>query len=81
MADPLYRKRLKPFDLKARAAIHVGECEVRGDDFSGVAVDVSSPASRYSLANDPGNVAYSYHFGYPRAVLDVMSDQTAKAAR
>jgi class 3 adenylate cyclase len=35
-------KRLKPFDLKARAAIHVGECEVRGDDFSGVAVDVSS---------------------------------------
>ncbi|AZO70347.1 MULTISPECIES: alpha/beta fold hydrolase [unclassified Mesorhizobium] len=34
--------RLKPCGLEVRAAIHIGECEARGADFSGIAIEVTS---------------------------------------
>ncbi|RAZ84342.1 alpha/beta hydrolase [Mesorhizobium hawassense] len=34
--------RLKPCGAEVRAAIHIGECEARGDDFSGIAIEVTS---------------------------------------
>ncbi|CAN7667182.1 alpha/beta fold hydrolase [Mesorhizobium sp. LjNodule214] len=36
------RHRLRQSGLDVRAAIHTGECEERGDDFSGIAIDLSS---------------------------------------
>ncbi|AZO08673.1 MULTISPECIES: hypothetical protein [unclassified Mesorhizobium] len=35
-------ERLKPSANGVRAAIHVGECEARGEDFSGIAIEVTS---------------------------------------
>lgn len=34
--------RLKPCCVEIRAAIHIGECEARGDDLSGIAIEVTS---------------------------------------
>ena len=34
--------RLGPRGLKVRAAIHIGECEARGEDFSGIAIEVTA---------------------------------------
>ena len=34
--------RLGPCGLKVRAAIHIGECEARGEDFSGIAIEVTA---------------------------------------
>ncbi|TIP02253.1 MAG: alpha/beta fold hydrolase [Mesorhizobium sp.] len=34
--------RLKPCGPEVRAAIHIGECETRGGDFSGIAIEVTS---------------------------------------
>ena len=36
------RHRLKPSGLDVRSAVHTGECEERGDDFAGIAIDLSS---------------------------------------
>jgi class 3 adenylate cyclase len=35
------RDRLGQFGLDVRSAVHIGECEQRGDDFSGIAVELS----------------------------------------
>ncbi|AZO30935.1 MULTISPECIES: alpha/beta fold hydrolase [unclassified Mesorhizobium] len=34
--------RLKTSGIDLRAAVHIGECEARGEDFSGIAIEVSS---------------------------------------
>ncbi|MER8508467.1 alpha/beta fold hydrolase [Mesorhizobium sp. M0563] len=36
------RRRMKRLDLQVRAAVHIGECERRGDDFTGVAIQLAS---------------------------------------
>ena len=36
------RHRLGQSGLDVRAAVHTGECEQRGDDFSGLAIELSS---------------------------------------
>ncbi|MFD2058892.1 alpha/beta fold hydrolase [Mesorhizobium calcicola] len=36
------RHRLRQSGLEVRAAVHTGECEERGDDFSGIAIELSS---------------------------------------
>ncbi|MDX8481696.1 alpha/beta fold hydrolase [Mesorhizobium sp. VK24D] len=36
------RERLKPLAADIRSSIHIGECESRGEDFSGVAIEVTS---------------------------------------
>jgi class 3 adenylate cyclase len=36
------RQRLKQSGLDVRSAVHTGECEQRGDDFSGMAIELSS---------------------------------------
>jgi class 3 adenylate cyclase len=36
------RQRLRQSGLEVRSAVHTGECEVRGDDFTGIAIEVSS---------------------------------------
>ncbi|CAN7486590.1 alpha/beta fold hydrolase [Mesorhizobium amorphae] len=36
------RHRLRQSGLDVRAAVHTGECEERSDDFSGIAIDLSS---------------------------------------
>ncbi|RWA66528.1 alpha/beta hydrolase [Mesorhizobium sp.] len=35
-------KRLRKLGVEVRAAVHVGECEVRGKEFSGIAIEVAS---------------------------------------
>jgi hypothetical protein len=36
------RHRLRQFGLDVRSAVHTGECEERGDDFTGIAIELSS---------------------------------------
>lgn len=36
------RQRLRQSGLEVRSAVHTGECEVRGNDFTGVAIELSS---------------------------------------
>lgn len=36
------RRRLATSGLQIRAAVHIGECEKRGDDFTGIAIELTS---------------------------------------
>ena len=36
------RHRLRQSGLDVRSAVHTGECEERGDDFTGIAIELSS---------------------------------------
>jgi class 3 adenylate cyclase len=47
------RDALAPTGLKIRAGIHIGECEVRGDDLTGVAVHI---AARVCALADPDEI-------------------------
>ena len=50
------RDRLEPLGLRIRAGIHIGECNVRGDDLSGLAVHL---ASRLLSKANPGEIVVS----------------------
>jgi class 3 adenylate cyclase len=50
------RERLGPLGLRIRAGIHIGECNVRGDDVSGLAVHL---ASRLLSQANPGEIVVS----------------------
>ncbi|SFP39344.1 DNA-binding transcriptional activator of the SARP family [Mesorhizobium sp. NFR06] len=50
------RDRLKSSGLGVRAAIHIGECEARGEDFSGIAIEISSSLLRHAR---PGEIIAS----------------------
>ena len=54
----------RQLDIEVRAGLHVGECDVRGDDLSGIVVHV---ASRIADLAAPGEVLVS------RTVVDLMA--------
>ncbi|RUU10131.1 alpha/beta fold hydrolase [Mesorhizobium sp. M7A.T.Ca.TU.009.01.3.2] len=50
------RNRMEPFGLVLRAAVHIGECEKHGDDFTGIAIDLASVMLGQAL---PGEIIAS----------------------
>ncbi|WP_084018319.1 alpha/beta fold hydrolase [Mesorhizobium sp. LNHC221B00] len=50
------RHRLRQSGLDVRAAVHTGECDKRGEDFSGIAIDLSSRLLDQAL---PGEIVAS----------------------
>jgi class 3 adenylate cyclase len=47
---------VQPLEIEVRAGLHTGECEVRGDDIAGIAVNIGA---RISALADPGQVLVS----------------------
>jgi class 3 adenylate cyclase len=50
------RDAVRPLGIEARAGLHTGECELRGDDIAGMAVHI---AARVSAAAGPSEVLVS----------------------
>jgi len=44
--------RMAKLGLRVRAAIHIGECEKRGDDLSGIAIHLASRLLEYARAGE-----------------------------
>jgi len=63
------RDALAPLGLSLRAGVHTGECELRGDDVSGIAVHI---AVRVGAAARPGEVLVSSTTGSAPPVHDLV---------
>jgi len=46
------RDALVPLGLSLRTGVHTGECELRGDDVSGIAVHIAARVAAVAAANE-----------------------------